>query len=93
MIKSFGDKETELLFNRVKIKKLPIDIQQRARTKLLIIHFSVDENDLNTPPGNHFEKLKGSRKNQCSIRINDQWRVVFKWFDGNAYDVTIMDYH
>jgi proteic killer suppression protein len=93
MINSFGDKDTESLFNRVKIKKLPLDIQQRVRTKLLIIHFAVDENDLKTPPGNHFEKLKGSRKGQCSIRINDQWRVVFKWLDGNAYDVSIMDYH
>ncbi|GHU69367.1 plasmid maintenance system killer protein [Spirochaetia bacterium] len=93
MIKNFGDKETELLFNRAKIKKFPVDIQQRARRKLLIIHFAVDENDLSTPPGNRFERLKGNRKDQCSIRINDQWRVVFKWLDGNAYDVTIMDYH
>ena len=77
MIKSFRDKDTEALFNRIKIKKIPVDIQQRARKKLLIIHFAVDENDLNTPPGNHFEKLKGSRKDLCSIRINDQWRSVF----------------
>ncbi|GHV76077.1 plasmid maintenance system killer protein [Spirochaetia bacterium] len=93
MIQSFGDKDTEMLFNRVKVKKFPVDIQQRARRKLLIIHFAIDEHDLSTPPGNRFEILKGNRKDLCSIRINDQWRVVFKWLDGNAYDVTIMDYH
>jgi addiction module HigA family antidote len=78
MIKSFGNKEAELLFNRVKIKNFPAGVQQRARRKLLLIHFAVDEKDLKIPPGNHFEKLKGKRKDQCSIRINDQWRVVLK---------------
>ena len=93
MIQSFGDRDTELLFNRERIKKLPVTLLQRARNKLLIIHAATNENDLNTPPGNHFEKLKGDKKGWCSIRINDQWRVIFKWTEGNAYDVEITDYH
>ena len=93
MIKSFGDRETELLFNRERVKKYPPDLMQRARNKLLLIHAAVDENDLIIPPGNHFEKLKGDKKGQYSIRINDQGRVVFKWAEANAHDVTITDYH
>jgi len=93
MIRSFGDRDTELLFQRERIKKLPPDILQRARNKLLIINAAADENDLDTPPGNRFEKLKGDRKGWCSIRINDQWRVVFKWAGGDAHEVTITDYH
>ena len=93
MIQSFGDKETELLFKRQKTTKLPQDLLQRARNKLLIIHAATNETDLNIPPGNRFEKLKGNKKGLCSIRINDQWRVIFKWTSGNAYDVSITDYH
>jgi len=93
MIRSFGDRETEQLFNREKINKLPLTLQQRARNKLLIIHAATNEKDLNTPPGNRFEKLKGNRKGWCSIRINDQWRIIFKWNEGNAFEVTITDYH
>ena len=93
MIQSFGDKDTELLFKREKVKKLPPHILQRTRNKLLIIHAATCENDLNIPPGNCFEKLKGDKKEWYSIRINDQWRVIFKWSEGNAYDVTITDYH
>ena len=93
MIQSFGDKDTELLFNRQRIRKLPPYLFNRARNKLLIIHAAANESDLNIPPGNRFEKLSGDRKGWCSIRINDQWRVVFKWADGNARYVTITDYH
>ena len=93
MIQSFGDKDTEALFNRERLKKLHSDLLVRARSKLLIIHAAVDEDDLRVPPGNHFEKLKGDKKGWCSIRINDQWRVIFKWVNGNANDVTITDYH
>ena len=93
MIQSFGDKETEALFNCHRIKKLPQNLYQRARSKLLIIHAAVSENDLRIPPGNHFEKLKGDKKEFCSIRINNQWRVIFKWSAGNAHDVLITDYH
>jgi len=60
---------------------------------MLIIHAAANENDLNIPPGNRFEKLKGTKKDWCSIRVNEQWRVIFKWADGNAYEVTITDYH
>ena len=93
MIQSFGDKDTESLFNREKIRKLSPDLFHRARSKLLIIHAAVSENDLRIPPGNHFEKLKGDKKGWSSIRINNQWRVIFKWMDGNALEVTITDYH
>jgi len=93
MISSFGDKDTELLFHRFRIKKLSPELFNRARNKLLIIHAAVSENDLKVPPGNHFEKLKGDKKGWCSIRINDQWRIIFKWMEGNASEVTITDYH
>ena len=93
MIQSFGDRDTEALFYRKRIKKLHPDLLVRARSKLLIIHAAVDEDDLKVPPGNHFEKLIGDKKGWCSIRINGQWRVIFKWARGNASDVTITDYH
>jgi len=93
MIQSFGDRDTELLFNREWVKKLPPDLLQRARNKLLIINAATTESDLNIPPGNRFERLKGDKKDWCSIRINDQWRVIFKWAEGNAREVTITDYH
>jgi len=93
VIQSFGDSDTEALFNRERNKKLHPDLLVRARSKLLIIHAAVDEDDLRVPPGNHFEKLKGDKKGWCSIRVNDQWRVIFKWTQGNAIDVTITDYH
>ena len=93
MILNFGDKDTEALFNRERIKKLPSDLLQRGRSKLLIIHAATTEEDLRIPPGNRFEKLKGDKKGLCSIRINDQWRVIFKWQNGNASDVTVTDYH
>jgi len=93
MIQSFGDKDTEALFNRERIRKLPSDLLQRARSKLLIINAATSENDLRVPPGNRFEKLKGDKKGQCSVRINDQWRITFYWNEGNASDVIITDYH
>ena len=82
-----------MLFNRERIKKLHPELLQRARRKLLIINAAAIESDLKTPPGNRFEWLKGDKKGWCSIRINDQWRVIFKWAEGNAYEVTITDYH
>ena len=93
MIQSFGDKDTELLFNRERIKKLPTGLFHRARTKLLIVNAAANESDLRIPPGNHFEKLKGNKKGWCRIRINDQWRIIFKWAEANAYAVTITDCH
>jgi len=93
MILSFGDKDTEFLFNSKRVKKLSLDISYKARKKLLVINAAVNENDLLVPPGNHFEKLKGDMKGWCSIRINNQWRIKFKWANGNAHDVTVTDHH
>ena len=93
MIKSFRDKETEKIFNRQLSDKLPQNIQCIARKKLVILDAVPELNDLRIPPGNQLEALKGDRKGQHSIRINDQWRICFKWSDGDAYDVEITDYH
>ncbi len=93
MIKSFRDKETEKIFNRQFSGKLPQNIQRVARKKLVSLDAVPELNDLRIPPGNQLEALKGDRKGQYSIRINDQWRVCFKWSAGDAYDVEITDYH
>jgi proteic killer suppression protein len=93
MIKSFQDKETEKIFNRQISKKLPQDIQRIGRKKLVILDAAMQLNDLRTPPGNRLEALERDRKGQHSIRINDQWRICFKWRGGDAYDVEITDYH
>ena len=93
MIKSFKDKETEKLFNRHFSKKLPQNLQHLARRKLVMLDAAPELNALRIPPGNRLEALKGDRKGQHSIRINDQWRVCFMWKTGDAYDVEIADYH
>lgn len=93
MIKTFKCKETEKLFNRIKSRKLPTDIQKIALRKLNMIHAAVYINDLRVPPANHLEQLKGRRKGQYSIRINDQWRICFNWDQHLAYNVEIIDYH
>ena len=93
MIKSFRDKETEKIFNRHLSKKLPQNIQPLARRKLVILDSATVLDTLRVPPGNRLEALKGDRKGQHSIRINDQWRICFKWRSGDAYDVEIADYH
>ncbi|MGV7224763.1 MAG: type II toxin-antitoxin system RelE/ParE family toxin [Nitrospinales bacterium] len=93
MIKSFRDKETEKIFNRFFSKKLSQNIQPLARRKLVILDSATDLDTLRVPPGNRLEALKGDRKGQHSIRINDQWRICFKWKGGDAYDVEIADYH
>jgi proteic killer suppression protein len=93
MIQSFSDPEAERIFHQERSKKLPLEIQKRALIKLLMIDASEDETDLRIPPSNRFEHLKGSLKEYCSIRINDQWRIVFKFKDGDAFDVSIADYH
>ena len=93
MIKSFRDKETEKIFNRYFSGKLPQNIQNIARKKLVILDAVTEIEDLIVPPGNRLEALKGDRKGQHSIRINDQWRICFKWKDGDSYDVEITDYH
>lgn len=93
MIKSFRDKETEKVFNRQFSGKLPQNIQRVARKKLVILDAATALIDLRVPPGNQLEALKRDRKGQHSIRINDQWRICFKWRAGDAHDVEITDYH
>ena len=93
MIKGFGDKETEKVWNGKFSKKLPNDIQPIARRKLRMINNAQDINDLRIPPGNKLEKLKGDMKDYYSIRINNQWRIIFKWIGSDAYEVQIVDYH
>ena len=93
MIRSFKDRDTELIFNGRRSRRLPIDIQKRALTKLLMIAAAESEADLRSPPSNHLEKLKGDRRTELSIRINRQWRICFRFESGNAYEVGIEDYH
>jgi proteic killer suppression protein len=93
MIRSFKDKDTKKVFAREYSRKLPESIQQKAYRKLRMINNSIDLNDLRLPPGNRLEKLRGDRSGQHSIRINQQWRICFKWSDGDAYNVEITDYH
>ncbi len=93
MIISFGNKETEKIWNGIVSKKLPQEIQEVARRKLRMINNSIDINDLRIPPANRLEKLKGDLKEFYSIRINNQWRIIFKWENGNAFEVEILDYH
>lgn len=93
MITSFACRETEKIFRGRVSRKLPRDIQKTARRKLLYLHEAEDLNDLLAPPGNRLEKLRGDRSGQYSIRINDQWRICFRWEDNRAFDVEIVDYH
>jgi proteic killer suppression protein len=93
MIISFGSTETEKIWRGERVKKLPIEIQQVGRRKLRMINNSQDIFDLRIPPSNRLEKLKGRAKDFYSIRINDQWRIVFKWENNQAYEVEIVDYH
>ena len=91
MIVSFGSKVTEKIWRGELARKIPIEVQQIGRRKLRMISNSQNWSDLRIPPSNRLEKLKGS--DFYSIRINDQWRIVFAWVDNNAHDVEIMDYH
>jgi proteic killer suppression protein len=93
MIESFKCRETEKIFHRQFSKKLPHNIQKIAFRKLRMLNRSSTVQDLRIPPANKLEALSGNRKEQHSIRINDQWRICFKWQNGNAYDVEIIDYH
>ena len=93
MIKSFSDKYTAELFNRQKIKKYPSSILKVAYRKLLLIDAAEKIDDLRVPPGNRLEKLSGDLSGKYSIRINNQWRIVFEWQENNAYKVKIIDYH
>lgn len=93
MIESFSSKETEKIFLGQVSKKLPLDIQRIARRKLIYLDSAEDLPDLQAPPGNRLEKLKGDRAGQYSIRINDQWRICFEWIEDKARNIEIVDYH
>ena len=93
MIVSFGNSDTEKVWNGIRVKKLPIEIQNIGRRKLRMLNNSVDLVDLRVPPANRLEKLSGNLKDFYSIRINDQWRIIFKWSAGNSSGVQIIDYH
>ncbi|MFZ2803623.1 MAG: type II toxin-antitoxin system RelE/ParE family toxin [Patescibacteria group bacterium] len=93
MISSYRDKDTAKLMSREPPRRLPPDIHRTAYRKLLMLDAATTLNDLKVPPGNHLEKLTKNRAGQHSIRINDQWRICFRWHQGNAHDVEITDYH
>lgn len=93
MIRNFADTEAEKIWRGTPSRRLPADIQSVARRKLRMLGNAAVLEDLRIPPANRLEALKGTRKGQYSIRINDQWRVCFRWIDGDAHDVEIVDYH
>ena len=93
MIKEFREKESEKIWGGIVSKRIPIEIQNVARRKLRMINNSNDINDLRIPPENRLEKLKGNLSNYYSIRINNQWRIIFIWENNDAYDIKIVDYH
>jgi proteic killer suppression protein len=93
MIISFGNKETEQIWYGERVKSLPFEIQEIGRRKLRMLNNSFSIMDLRVPPSNRLEKLEGKLKDFYSIRINNQWRIIFKWFEGKAEEVEICDYH
>lgn len=93
MIVSFGSKDTQKIWEGERVKKPSTEIQEIGRRKLRMLNNSQDLNDLLIPPSNRLEKLKGNLKEFHSIRINNQWRIIFKWSNGNASEVEIVDYH
>jgi proteic killer suppression protein len=93
LIIGFKCKETKKIFEGMFSKKLPHDIQEVARRKLRMLNNAVVFNDLRSPPSNHLEQMSGDRQGQYSVRIDDQWRICFRWENGNCMDVEIIDYH
>jgi toxin HigB-1 len=93
VIASFRDRVTEAIFRREPVKRPAADVQRATLRKLLMIDAAITLADLRVPPGNRLEALKGDRAGHHSIRVNDQWRIVFRWRDGGAYDVELTDYH
>jgi toxin HigB-1 len=93
MIASFADRETAIVWDGHRSRRLPPDIQGSALRKLRLLNNAQRLGDLRVPPANRLEALKADRSGQHSIRINDQWRICFRWNDGNAFDVEITDYH
>jgi toxin HigB-1 len=93
MLTSFGNKNTQKIWEGERVKGLPIEVQEIARRKLRMLNNSQNLTDLMIPPSNRLEKLKGTLKNYYSIRVNDQWRIIFKWNNVNADEVELIDYH
>jgi proteic killer suppression protein len=93
MIRSFRCRETERVWQGERSRKFPGDVQDRALRKLRQLDAALTMDDLRNPPGNRLEALKGDRKGQWSIRVNDQWRICFRWAEGEASDVELVDYH
>lgn len=93
MIKSFRDRDAERLFERHPVRRFGADVQRVALRKLRMLDAADSLDDLRVPPGNRLERLRGDRQGQHSIRINDQWRICFRWRGGDAHDVEIADYH
>ena len=93
MIISFGSKDTEKIWEGLRVKRIPNEIQNIGRRKLRMLNNSQNIADLRIPPANRLEKLEGKGKDFYSIRINDQWRIVFKWENNQAEEVEIIDYH
>lgn len=93
MILSFGDKLTEKIWEGELVKRFPIGLQEKTRRKLRMLNSSADLKDLMIPPSNYLEKLKGNLSEFYSIRVNDQFRIIFRWIQGNATDVELIDYH
>jgi proteic killer suppression protein len=93
VIKTFADRETEELFRTGKARRVPSDVGRRALRKLEAVHVATKLSDLRVPPGNRLHALKGDRAGQHAIAVNDQWRICFRFDDGDAYDVEICDYH
>jgi proteic killer suppression protein len=93
MIRGFRERETERLFRREPVRRFPSEVRRVALRKLVLLDAAESLEDLRVPPGNRLEKLTGDRAGQHSIRINDRWRVCFRWKEGDAEDVEIVDYH
>jgi len=93
VIKSFASRDTERIWNGEPIRNLPVEVQNLARRKLRMLNNATQLPELRVPPNNRLEKLRGDRKGQFSIRVNDQWRVCFRWQRADAFDVEIVDYH
>jgi len=93
MILTFGDKDTESIWNGIRVKNIPLDIQNVGRRKLRMLNNSQTITDLRIPPSNRLEKLSGNLDGFYSIRINNQWRIIFQWIEGQSVFVKIVDYH
>lgn len=93
MIQSFADPDSQAVFEQCRPKRLSADVAKVAFRKLVQLHTVPSLQDLRVPPGNRLEKLLGDRAGQYSIRVNDQFRICFRWLDGNAFDVEVTDYH